>query len=674
VIFMFAGRKKILLSFLLVIFLVLPNFVFAKIPNDPYAKQWAYEDIGLYDAWNFVVGSKAVVVAVIDVGFDTFHPDLIDNVWKNETEIANNKKDDDNNGYIDDVWGWNFVAEDVNADGVVDTNEQLGNNNPRPNVTKLSVNEKEEEVFSHGTMVAGLIGARGDNNRDGVGVNWRVKLMNIKVIDNTGAGTLNELPRAIRYAVDNGADVINISMVSGDQSNEIDGAVQYAYKRGVIVVAAAGNNSNNLNYYPSYPICADVGSGVEAVWGVSAITEDHRVTKFSNIGSDCIDITAPGQNISSTIRYSPKSGLNKSYAGGWSGTSFATPLVAGAAALIKSMQPGWGPDKIWDVLLRTVQHTPGQDEVVYANLFGAGLLRVDRAVKYVLDKLGPIRLASRFWILNLAGGELSGLDWVEGVETPTDKSLVKVADWAVYKNDGEILFFTVKRINNTTSRVTIYDENWKRKKSWSIASEGKLNIAVGDVVGDDSAEVILSPQYAADWAWRIFDQVGKRQAEYLLPDGHQGISIDLSPKVGVVKAKIAILYQNNDGLKLMPFSDDLKEATAFKINTLQSRGELAVGDVDGDGQVEYIVSGADGQGSAAAIYNNTGKYKRKFKLSDSSDAFDLQLGDYNKDGKDEIFTAPLSSYGSVRVWTYRGKKLFDWSPPASFTGLKLLVF
>lgn len=663
-----------MLSFLLVVFLFAPVLTSAKVPNDPEAKQWAYKDVGLYDAWNHVTGSKNMTVAVIDTGFDTFHPDLIDNVWKNEDEIANNKIDDDNNGYVDDVWGWNFVAEDVNGDGLVDTKEQFGNNNPRPNVTKLSANEKEEEIFSHGTMVAGLIGARGDNNRDGVGVNWRVRLMNIKMIDNTGAGTLNELPRAIRYAVDNGADIINISMVSGDHDSEIDKAVQYAYKRGVIMVAAAGNNSNNLNLFPSYPICSDVDSGTESVWGVSAVTEEHRVTRFSNVGSNCINITAPGQNISSTIRFSPTNALNKSYTGGWSGTSFAAPLVAGAAALIKSMHPSWGPNEIFDILLRTVQHTPGQDEVVYANLFGAGLLRLDKAVKYVLEKLGPIHLAEQFLVLNSEKGKISGFDLEENVEAPSNKLLVNVDDWAVYKNEGEILFFTVKKINSTASRVTIYDENWKKKTSWSVPSEGKLNIAVGDAAGSDDAEVVLSPQYSVDWAWRVYDLTGKKQNEYFLSGSHQGVSIGLSPKVGTKKAQITILYQNSGNLKLMSFGDDLKEMTSVKITTLQFRGELAIGDVDGDGQIEYVLSGVNGDGSYVAVYNNSGKYKRKFKLSDFSGLFDLQLGDYNKDGKDEIFTAPLSASGRAQVWTYRGKKLFEWSPQADFFGFKLLVF
>lgn len=657
------------------VFLITPSLVFSKVPDDPSAKQWAYEDIGLYDAWNHVIGSKDVVVAVIDAGFDTFHPDLRDNVWKNDDEMPDNGIDDDKNGYIDDVWGWNFVAEDVNGDGIVDIKEQLGNNNPRPNVTKLSTNEKEEEVFSHGTMVAGLIGARGDNNRDGVGVNWRVRLMNIKVIDNTGTGTLNELPRAIHYAVDNGADIINISMVSGDYSADIDNAVQYAYKKGVAVFAAAGNNSNNMNYFPSYPICSDAGSSVEMVMGVSAVTEEHRITSFSNTGSNCIDITAPGQNISSTIRYSPKNGLDKGYEGGLGGTSFATPLVAGAAALIKSIQPSWGPDKIFSALLRTVHHTTGQDEFVYANLFGAGLLQVDKAIKYVIEQFGPIHLANEFLVLGLNSGKVGGWDWSDEAAVDVNKLLIKVDDWAVYKNGGETRFFTIKRMNSTASQVTIYSDSWKKKKSWTIASEGKLNIAVGNVAGDDDAEVILSPQYPSDWIWRVYDQKGVEQKKYSLAAQHQGVSLDLTPVLGEEGARIVVSYVDEKGVsRLLPFDENLQPEKAFRVTQFKSRAELAVGDVDDDDRIEYVLSGKNADGSYVVVYNDDGKYKRKFKLSDDLGGSDVELGDYNKDGVDEIFTAPLSSAGQMSVWTYRGKKLFEWFPSFVSNGLKLLIY
>lgn len=676
--FIFAGRKKYLLSFLLAIFLVLPNFVLARIPNDPFVEQWSYEHVGLYQAWNYTVGSKDVVVAVIDNGFDTFHPDLRDNVWKNIDEIPDNKIDDDKNGYVDDVWGWNFVAEDVNDDGVIDTKEQLGNNNPRPNVTVLTTDEKQEMIFSHGTMVAGLIGAIGNNETDGAGVNWNVRLMNLKLIDNGGIGTLDELPRAIRYAVDNGAAIINISLVSGASDKETNEAVEYAYKKKVMVVAAAGNNSADLNFSPMYPICSDLNSAVEMVMGVSAITQEHHLTLFSNVGSKCINITAPGQNVSSTVRYSPSNGLTTRYKGGWSGTSFSAPLVSGASALIKSIQPKWGPDQIFSALLKTVHHTPGQDETVYANLFGSGLLQVDKAVKYALEKLGPVHLVSEFLVLNLDDGKMDGWNWADNLRLKNNKILTKVDDWAVYKDGEGTRFFTVKQINSQASQVAIYNSDWKKLKSWFVAGEGKLNIAVGDVAGVEGAEVILSPQFSSDWVWQVYNQSGVRQKSYSFVGKHYGVSLNLISGVVEAKDRIAVLYENGKGLNLVSFGDDLEKNSDFKINALSSRGELAIGDVDGDGKIEYTISGSGSDGLEVAIYDDDGKYKRKFKVSDYSGAIDIQLGDYDKDGKDEIFSSVSSATGNqIKVWSYKGKKFLErpmFVGQTGSKGLKLLVY
>jgi subtilisin family serine protease len=360
--------KKILFS--LVVFLFLPTAVFARLPNDLQVEQWAYQDIGAYVAWNYFTGSKKVVVAVIDNGFDSFHPDLRDNLWVNEKEIRNNGLDDDNNGYVDDYYGWDFFDND---------------NNPRPQTVDLTVIERKNKIFNHGTVVAGLIGAVGNNQWGGTGLNWQVRLMNLRVVDSSGIGGLDNLAMAINYAVANGADVINISMV-GDEDQDVRRAVERAYQRGVIVVAAAGNNMWDLDFSPLYPVCADAFSSTTMVLGVSAMDETHHLTSFSNAGASCIDITAPGANVSSTEVYSPADGLPNSYGGNWQGTSFATPIVAGAAALIKGINPSWQASEIYQALLATVHHTPGQDEAVYASLFGKGLLQVDKAVEYAWQR------------------------------------------------------------------------------------------------------------------------------------------------------------------------------------------------------------------------------------------------------------------------------------------------
>ncbi len=379
--------KKVLLVFLLV-FLFYPLTALTRTSNDPELAQWAYKDIGVFKAWDRTVGSAEVVVAVIDNGFDTFHPDLFDNVWKNEDEIENNGVDDDNNGYIDDVWGWNFVPADINFDGRMDEEELRGNNDPRSSVLNLSEFEKDQEIFSHGTLVAGLIGAVGDNDLGVVGLNWGVKLMNLKVIDNSGEGDLELLFEAIHYAVDNGADIINLSLASNDASNllSLKEEIKRAYNSGVVVVAAVGNNMQSMSESPYYPACVDAHEDEQWLLGVSAIREDHRLAMFSNSGGDCIDLTAPGQNITSTVRYAPRYNLKTLYSGGWQGTSFSAPLVSGTAALIKAINPHWGAKEIYQALLSTVHHTPGQDEVIYKNLFGAGLLQVDKAVEYAWER------------------------------------------------------------------------------------------------------------------------------------------------------------------------------------------------------------------------------------------------------------------------------------------------
>src|SRR3989339_2066424 len=159
--------------FLLLAIIFSPMVVLAKVPNDPYFSQWSFEDTGVYKAWDYGTGSRDVVVAIIDNGFDTFHPDLIDNVWKNENEISQNGIDDDKNGYIDDYYGWNFLEN---------------NNDPRPNVSNLTEDEKKAGVFNHATIVAGIIGAKGNNGLDGAGINWEVRLMNLKILGNNGTG------------------------------------------------------------------------------------------------------------------------------------------------------------------------------------------------------------------------------------------------------------------------------------------------------------------------------------------------------------------------------------------------------------------------------------------------------------------------------------------------------
>ncbi len=474
--------KRLRLFVIIVCFLFVAQQADAMMPNDPEARQWAYEHVGLYKAWDYAIGSSDVVVAVIDNGVDFLHPDLMDNAWKNIDEIPNNGIDDDKNGYIDDVWGWNFTDN---------------NNDPRPKVEELSGDEKKEDVFSHGTVVAGLIGAVGNNGLDGAGISWRAKIMSVKILDNSGEGDIVPLAPAIRYAVDNGANVINISAVgfeNGDK-DDIKQAVKHAYEKGVVVVAAAGNGNTYLNASPLYPICADLGSGGQMVLGVSAVTPDHHLTRFSNTGSNCIDITAPGIDVSSTVRFSPTNGLTQRYKGGWSGTSFAAPLVSGAAALIKSIQPSWGAKEIYITLLSTVHHTGGQDEAVYADLFGNGLLQIDKAVKYAVDNIKSARPIKTFALARPKTGD-------KGILLSSTKEIKGDFD---HDGQDELVIF---EDTLDPGYATVRDHDGRLMFNFSAFDGLKKGVKVemlsGDYNGDNIDELIVAAPGRPVGVWSLF--------------------------------------------------------------------------------------------------------------------------------------------------------------------------
>ncbi len=331
----FLGKKSI--ASILAVILLLPSFAFAAVPDDdlyPQQKE-VWDLVKLEQAWNFATGSPQVVVAVIDTGADIFHRDLEDNIWFNPYEIADNGIDDDSNGYIDDVNGWNFIEN---------------NNNVRPSVFE---NTDDPEAVRHGTIISGLIGEQGNNGRDGVGINWQVKIMPLRAISSDGSGFLEDVAKAVDYAVNNGAMVISLSMVSIDSEDLLKVSLRAAYEKGVVIVAAAGNDGERVSKdNPVYPVCLDQGDKENWIIGVGSIHPTGKLSWFSNYG-ECVDLYAPGDKIYSIERYAPQFGYNEEFGGPWKGTSFSTPIVAGAAALIKSLHPDWKADKIIETLLST---------------------------------------------------------------------------------------------------------------------------------------------------------------------------------------------------------------------------------------------------------------------------------------------------------------------------------
>jgi subtilisin family serine protease len=245
------------------------------------------------------MGSEDVVVAVIDSGVDYEHPDLEDNMWTNSEEIAGNSKDDDGNGYVDDVYGYDWIDSDSDP---MDDN-------------------------SHGTHVAGIIGAVGDNSLGVTGVSPEVSIMALRFMDADGNGTTSGVAQAITYAADNGADIINASFAGTSSSVLMEEAIEYASDKGVLFVAAAGNSGEDNDATPSYPASYDIDN----ILAVAATDSDDELASFSNYGETSVDMAAPGVSILSTVPGEDYETM--------SGTSMATPHVAGAAAVLLAEKP-----------------------------------------------------------------------------------------------------------------------------------------------------------------------------------------------------------------------------------------------------------------------------------------------------------------------------------------------
>jgi hypothetical protein len=643
---------KISLNLGVIISLLLLNIspALAITPNDKFTKQWGYSDVNVYDAWNYETGSKDVVVAVIDNGFDTFHPDLKSNAWKNEGEIPYNKIDDDKNGYIDDVWGWNFLNN---------------NNNPRPIVDNLSDNERENETFNHGTIVAGIIGAVGNNKQVGVGINWNVSMMNLKVLGNNGNGGIPPLAEAIYYAVDNGADIINISLV-GTEGEELNKVIKYAYDNEVAIIAAAGNNNYYLNESKMYPVCSDAEEDEEWILGVNAIDKKHHMASFSNIGSDCIDITAPGVSVSSTVRFSPTNGLKEKYSGGWDGTSFAAPFVSGTAALLKSIHPEWGPKQIYDAILSTVQHTPGQNEENYANYFGAGLLQIDKAVEFALGSAPSSHAIENLSLLDIGNGNLLDLNIKENEE---NYNLVSdISDFGnikAYKNLGETNYVSVTKATQKQSLVTFYNNDWSVYKKWHVDLSGELDIVIGNVDIKAGLEIILAPKYEDDRVFAVYDLDGNMLGEHSFSGMHHGVSLGLVDSSGGAQDIIAVArFGDNENISLFKFGLDYKNKIEKEIYIpyLHNVGSVSAGDIDGDGVQEYVVGAGKGDVPFVIYYEQDGKKIRNFFAYsfEHTKGLDIVVGDYNKDGKDDVVTYALETKKPVKIWNEEARKIGSW--------------
>ena len=322
---------------------VCPNYrlqLFATNPNDTYlADQWyvhdpAGGDVHLPEAWDLEKGGSSVTIGIMDTGVDTGHPDLASKIWVNPGEIPGNGLDDDHDGYVDDVNGWDF-----------------GNNDADPNPEPV-FDPNEIDVGFHGTFVAGIASAATDNGQGIAGAGWNCRILPLKVTDTAGDITTAAVTPAFFYAAAHHVSVLNMSIGGpGDPGvpEYFQALVDMADSAGVLCVAAAGNDGAST---PTYP------AGCARVLSVGAMDTGNVRASFSNFGS-WVRIAAPGASMWSSIcrNYAVDdfSQIIYIYYFGWDGenpymlgdgTSFACPLTSGACALVRHRAPSLTPEQV----------------------------------------------------------------------------------------------------------------------------------------------------------------------------------------------------------------------------------------------------------------------------------------------------------------------------------------
>jgi len=429
-----------------------PNWIASlhSIPNDVnFSNQWylhntgqlIYGNIyGTYDAdidapeaWDLEIGNSDVAIAIIDSGIDYTHPDLAGKIWNNTDEIPNNGIDDDGNGYIDDIRGWNFAN---------DTNDPI-------------------DEFGHGTFCAGLAGAVTNNGIGIAGVGWNCTIMPIKVIDLKNIDIfISSVAKGIKYATDNGASIVSMSFGTGSYPiSLIKDVVDYAYDKGVFLCASAGNSNKPFKQYPA---------AYKNVVAVAATNQnDGRCTPrdwpnshlpiIFRLGSNYghwVDIAAPGNLIYTTIpTYFIENNCSQNYDFVGGGTSFSCPLVAGVAALLLSVNSSLSPVEVKTLLCKNV------DPYHSFHYIGTGRLN---AYKALADLLSDIEIS------------IKGGFGVKAVITNTGSIDVNNVDWQIFVTGG-ILGRINKTINGT---INLKNGESKTISTGLLFGHGKIIIDV----------------------------------------------------------------------------------------------------------------------------------------------------------------------------------------------------
>lgn len=660
-----------ILSVLAVIGLFFPSYVFAQTPNDRlYDDLWYLPQVSAPEAWDITTGSSDVVVAVLDTGISFDHPDLVGNIWENTQEIAENGKDDDGNGYIDDVHGWDFVDDD---------------NTPEPVLEGSS----DPEAQSHGSVVAGIIGAVGDNHEGYVGVAWNVRIMPIRILDKNGSGNESDAAVAIRYAVANGADVINLSFAGDEVHAGLREAVREAYEKNVVIVAALGNDARDVNETPVYPACLR-SEVADWVIGVTATNTADQESDFTNYGSDCADIAAPGEDVYGLgyVEDSAHARERDLYIGPWSGTSVASPIVAGAAALLKSVYPTISVENVRAALKLSVD--PAYPTSGLGSL-GAGRVNIARALELAAslvsgqptsqdtpsspDASSPETSSDFSGQTNsymALGAQVGSAPWVnvwraDGIPYASFQAFAESFTGGVYVvvddlNDDNAVEVVATPGVGGGPQVRIFGVSGALIRSFfaydELSRQG-VSATTGDVTGDGNEEIVTAVGGGVSNDVVIFDQEGNELSRFTVTGFSEGtrFAVSVADVDNDWEKEIVIAAQNKeprvavynaDGTRLVDF-------LAYAPN-MDAGLTLSSGDFDGDDRDEIVVGPLKGGAGHVRIFNYIGALWKEFFITEVSDGggTNVAVADIDVDGSWDIVTSPNGHAGSVQVWTSEG--------------------
>lgn len=585
-----------------------PNYLYEAAilaPNDPFYFEQKYLDqMDVPRAWDQTTGSEDVVIAVLDSGVDIDHADLKENIWQNKKEIIGDGIDNDKNGYVDDINGWDLV---------------LNNNDPRPDFEDGCIEKKtcSRAGVNHGTIIAGLIAARGNNGEGVAGISWRSKIMPLRVLDSAGVGDAFAVAKAIDYAVKNGANIINLSFVGDNYSKTMSEAIRRAYEAGLIIVASAGNDSNpkgaiDLDKEKMYPICYGGLQGENWVIGVASVDYDKRKTSFSNYGHDCVDLSAPGIGFYGTEAYNISGkDFTYPYGGYWSGTSLSAALVSGVAALIKSKNQSLTNNEIINHLLNSADEIDSLNNDFLGKL-GRGLVNANKALLSVAGKA-----------VDTSPGALARL-----VVSPRSNFIPEVN--------------SIDSINKLIRyQFLAYDSSFK----------GGVSLASGDVDGDGKMEIITGQLAGGIPEIKIFDRRGNLKKQFLAFDKNfkGGINIATADLNSDGIKEILVTPASAGGPQIKVFDGTGRLRLQFFAFSDKFRGgvNLAAGDVDNDGREEIIASPAKDNYPFVRLFDNNGVMKEQFFAfsRDFRGGVNLATSDLNNDGIKEIVVAPVFGGG-----------------------------